>query len=104
MSRSAMSWGCAARSSGELDAIWNQMKTSITLDELVSRGEYLTARLMAEYLGYAFVDAKMSSVSVMTEALTLISAKRACSGWRATTSPLSSRAFTAARRTARSAS
>lgn len=42
----------------ELDAIWNQMKTSITLDELVSRGEYLTARLMAEYLGYAFVDAK----------------------------------------------
>lgn len=42
----------------ELDAIWNQMKTSITLDELVSRGEYLTARLMAEYLGYAFIDAK----------------------------------------------
>lgn len=42
----------------ELDALWNQIKTSISLDELVSRGEYLTARLMAEYLGYAFVDAK----------------------------------------------
>lgn len=42
----------------ELDDLWNKMKTSISVDELVSRGEYLTARLMAEYLGYAFVDAK----------------------------------------------
>ena len=42
----------------ELDALWNQMKTAISVDELVSRGEYFTARLMAEYLGYAFVDAK----------------------------------------------
>ena len=42
----------------ELASLWNQMKTSISVDELVSRGEYLTARLMAEYLGYAFVDAK----------------------------------------------
>ncbi len=28
-----------------------------SVDELVSRGEYFTARLMAEYLGYEFVDA-----------------------------------------------
>ncbi len=29
-----------------------------TEDDIVSRGEYLNARLMAEYLGYDFVDAK----------------------------------------------
>jgi len=28
------------------------------VDEVVSRGEYFTAKLMAEYLGYTFVDAK----------------------------------------------
>lgn len=32
---------------------------SITVDELVSRGEYFSARLMADYLGYAFLDAEM---------------------------------------------
>lgn len=31
---------------------------NLTLDYLVSRGEYLTARLMAEYLDYEFFDAK----------------------------------------------
>jgi len=30
----------------------------LTADYLVSRGEYLTARLMSEYLGYEFYDAK----------------------------------------------
>jgi len=30
----------------------------LSVDDLVSRGEYLTARLMSEYLGYDFVDAK----------------------------------------------
>ncbi|MDO4265951.1 MAG: aspartate kinase [Eubacteriales bacterium] len=30
----------------------------LSLDELVSRGEYFTARLMADYLGFPFVDAK----------------------------------------------
>ncbi|MCL1990657.1 MAG: aspartate kinase [Defluviitaleaceae bacterium] len=30
----------------------------LTVDEVVSRGEYLTARLMSEYLGYDFCDAK----------------------------------------------
>ncbi|WP_165005456.1 aspartate kinase [Enterococcus sp. ZJ1668] len=33
-------------------------KEKITKDELVSRGEYLTAQLMGEYLGYSFIDAK----------------------------------------------
>lgn len=31
---------------------------SLNIDELVSRGEYFTARLMADYLGFPFVDAK----------------------------------------------
>ena len=30
----------------------------LSIDELVSRGEYFTARLMADYLGFPFVDAK----------------------------------------------
>ena len=33
------------------------MKNGISQDELASRGEYFSARLMAEYLGYEFVDA-----------------------------------------------
>jgi aspartate kinase len=35
-----------------------QLQQSISRDELVSRGEFLTATLLAEYLGYDFVDAK----------------------------------------------
>lgn len=35
-----------------------RLNKSVNLDYLVSRGEYLTARLMAEYLGYDFVDAQ----------------------------------------------
>lgn len=42
----------------ELDALQKELKKSISTDYLVSRGEYLTAKLMAEYLGYPFVDAK----------------------------------------------
>ena len=34
------------------------LSRSTSVDELVSRGEYFTARLMAEYLDYDFVDAK----------------------------------------------
>lgn len=41
----------------EFDAILEKLKGDIDVDYLVSRGEYLTARLMAEYLRYAFVDA-----------------------------------------------
>ena len=41
----------------ELYAIEKKMKKGITQDELVSRGEYLSAMLLADYLGYKFVDA-----------------------------------------------
>lgn len=42
----------------DLKEIKQQLNDKISLDYLVSRGEYLTARLMAEYLKYSFVDAK----------------------------------------------
>ncbi len=35
----------------------SQLNSDISVDYLVSRGEYLSARLMSEYLGYAFIDA-----------------------------------------------
>ncbi len=41
----------------ELDAIRSRLNKEMNVDELVSRGEYLTSRLMAEYLGYHFLDA-----------------------------------------------
>ncbi len=41
----------------ELDAIKAKMKKGITQDELVSRGEYLSAMLLADFLGFKFVDA-----------------------------------------------
>lgn len=41
----------------ELDAMRKALPNMST-DEIVSRGEYFTARLMADYLGFAFVDAK----------------------------------------------
>ena len=40
-----------------LNAIKQKMNKNITEDELVSRGEYLSAMLLASYLGYKFVDA-----------------------------------------------
>lgn len=42
----------------ELAALWAKMQEGITQDELVSRGEYFSARLMAEYLGFEFLDAE----------------------------------------------
>ena len=42
---------------GEFDALSARLSRDMSVDELVSRGEYFTARLMAEYLGYTFVDA-----------------------------------------------
>ena len=42
---------------GEMKKLAAQLSRDTSVDELVSRGEYFTARLMAEYLGYAFVDA-----------------------------------------------
>ncbi len=40
----------------ELDKMYGSL-SSMTQNEIVSRGEYFCARLMAEYLGYDFVDA-----------------------------------------------
>ena len=41
----------------DLDTLRARLNKNMSVDELVSRGEYFTARLMAEYLGFAFVDA-----------------------------------------------
>ena len=35
-----------------------RLNRDFSVDELVSRGEYFTSRLLAEYLGYTFLDAK----------------------------------------------
>ncbi len=40
----------------ELDEMYSRLQT-MTQNEIVSRGEYFCAKLMAEYLGYPFVDA-----------------------------------------------
>ncbi len=42
-----------------LDEIEEKMKDGISQDELVSRGEYLAARLMADLLGYDFLDSAL---------------------------------------------
>ncbi len=42
----------------EFDALWDKLPT-ISQDELVSRGEYFAARLMADYLGYDFLDSEL---------------------------------------------
>ncbi|MBQ9124339.1 MAG: aspartate kinase [Acholeplasmatales bacterium] len=42
----------------DLDALKEELNKNISQDYLVSRGEYLTAKLMSKYLGYTFVDAK----------------------------------------------
>lgn len=42
----------------ELNEIHSQMNKRMSVEYLVSRGEYLNAKLMAEYLGYQFVDSK----------------------------------------------
>lgn len=39
------------------DALRKKMEAGISRDELVSRGEYFSALLMADYLGFTFVDA-----------------------------------------------
>lgn len=40
----------------EFDAIRERLNKKTSVDYIVSRGEYLNAKLMAEYLGYTFVD------------------------------------------------
>ena len=42
---------------GEMKKLAAGLSRDTSVDELVSRGEYYTARLMAEYLGYRFIDA-----------------------------------------------
>lgn len=41
----------------ELEEVFKHVKKNTTPDYLASRGEYLNAKLMAEYLGYKFIDA-----------------------------------------------
>ena len=41
----------------ELDILQDKMEHGISREELVSRGEYLSALLMADYLGFPFIDA-----------------------------------------------
>jgi aspartate kinase len=43
---------------GLLRDIRNSFNKNLEVDELVSRGEYLSAAMMADYLGYTFIDAK----------------------------------------------
>ena len=42
----------------DLEGLKLELNIGIAEDYLVSRGEYLTAKLMSDYLGYTFVDAK----------------------------------------------
>ena len=49
--------GLTFRIEDELEALRAKLNKDMSIDELVSRGEYLTSRLMAEYLGYTFLDA-----------------------------------------------
>lgn len=41
----------------DLAVLRAKLSKDMSVDELVSRGEYFTSRLLAEYLGFAFVDA-----------------------------------------------
>ena len=43
----------------EFAELRREMRHGISRDEIVSRGEYFSARLMAAYLGYEFIDAKL---------------------------------------------
>ena len=43
----------------QLADLRHKMEKGITQDELVSRGEYFSAVLMADYLGYEFLDAEL---------------------------------------------
>lgn len=42
---------------GELGELRARLNRDMSADELVSRGEYFTSRLLAEYLGFEFIDA-----------------------------------------------
>ena len=42
---------------GEFEKLAGKLNKNFSVDELVSRGEYFSGLLMAEYLGYSFLDA-----------------------------------------------
>lgn len=44
---------------GEFDALWERIQGGISKDEIASRGEYFSAKLMAAYLGFDFLDAAL---------------------------------------------
>lgn len=52
------SLGLSGSVTEEFDAFFSGISDETPKDELVSRGEYFTSRLMAEYLGFRFLDAK----------------------------------------------
>ena len=43
----------------DFDQIWVRMQHGMAREELASRGEYMSARLMADYLGFDFLDAAL---------------------------------------------
>ena len=43
----------------DFDELWKKMQSGISQDELASRGEYFSAKLMAEFLGFEFLDAAL---------------------------------------------
>ena len=43
----------------ELSALREEIEAGISKDKLVSRGEYFSAKLMADFLGYDFLDAEL---------------------------------------------
>ena len=51
--------GLATDLESEFDALRKKMDKGISQEELVSRGEYFAARLMADYLGFDFLDAEL---------------------------------------------
>ena len=51
--------GAEDRPGSEFDALRRKMDAGISQDELVSRGEYFAAKLMADYLGYDFLDSEL---------------------------------------------
>ena len=51
--------GLSTDLSTDFDKLWDRMQAGISQDELVSRGEYFAARMMADYLGFDFLDAEL---------------------------------------------
>lgn len=50
--------GIAYDVEADIRALRARLTKDLGVDELVSRGEYFTSKLLADYLGYTFVDAK----------------------------------------------